>query len=241
MACSNNSASEFQETSFSCTESIESENLLSEYSVDRSQIGNQELVPQKQVINKDISAISCTSVGEPETTLHPAAAAYIAAISRTSVGESETALHPAAAAYLGAISRTAVREPETALTTATAANLGAIPRVSNTSFHINRGPSNQTETVPESVVSTTNSADNQLPAQPRLEVEPRCGLLCRSGPPPTADNPTDNQSRILQICNSCFHTIQTFSRSLRNPELLARCPTCCRRTPEEDPPCQQLK
>ena len=153
MACGNIS-NEWQEKSV--VESTESVHLLSELSVNCSQTGNQEVVPLKKVLKKDLGAIDSTSIEESEVTLHPAAAAYI-----VYSGEPRITPHPVSAANLGAIPRT--------------------PRAA--SSHSSRGLSSQNEAVPESAVPTNLKSD-QLPARPQFEVELRCGLLCRSGPIP---------------------------------------------------------
>ena len=129
--------------------------------------------------------------------------------------ESEITLHPAAAAYIAFRGDRTSPQP-------VSVNLGAIPRTPRAASSSSRGLSSQSEAVSESALPTNLESD-QLPARPRFEVEPRCGLLCRSGP-----IPIDNQNRIISVCNSCYRRVQTFSRSLRNTDLRDRCSSCCR-------------
>ena len=134
----------------------------------------------------------------------------------TSIEESEVTLHPAAAAYI------AFRGDRTSQQPVSVTNLGAIPRTPRTASSSSRGLSSQSEAVSESALPTNLESD-QLPARPWFEVEPRCGLLCRSGP-----IPIDNQNRIISVCNSCYRKVQTFSRTLRNTDIRDRCSSCCR-------------
>ena len=152
MACGNIS-NEWQEKSV--VESTESVHLLSELSVNCSQAGNQEVVPLKKVLKKDLGAIDSTSIEESEVTLHPAAAAYIV--------------------YSG--------EPRTSPQPVSVTNLGAIPRTPRAASSSSRGLSSQSEAVSESALPANLQSD-QLPARPQFEAEQRCGLLCRSGPIP---------------------------------------------------------
>ena len=129
--------------------------------------------------------------------------------------ESSSFLHPAAAAYLAFRGDRTSPQP-------VSVNLGAIPRTPRAASSSSRGLSNQSEAVSESALPTNLESD-QLPARPQFEVEPRCGLLCRSGP-----IPIDNQNRIISVCNSCYRRVQTFSRSLRHTDLRDCCSSCCR-------------
>ena len=130
--------------------------------------------------------------------------------------ESEITLHPAAAAYIAFRGDRTSPQP-------VSVNLGAIPRTPRAASSSSRGLSNQSEAVSEPALPA--NLQSEIPARPQFEVEPRCGLLCRSGP-----LPVDNQNRLITVCNSCYRRVQTFSRTLRNTDIRERCTSCNRET-----------